>query len=168
MTDNEDEPAKVEAEGDTVSVEGTTTVSATSCGTVTVLRSLDSIREDIEDGDLGIAFVQLSVRVERELHERLDSHIDKIDSELRLTGFVKDETGLRNDDHGLGWYVSNANRVGLVDKEYRGTLDKLAEERNKLVHETGYVGELRSGESKREEVKQMLLGTIDFLDDAGQ
>jgi len=133
------------------------------CATVTVLESYDSIRGDIEDGDIGRAFIQLCVRSEKELHERIEAHIEKVDPDLQLTKFIKDETGLQEEGHGLAWYVSSANRIGLVESEHREALSDLADERNKLVHETSYVEKLKYDESKQKEVENMLLEVINFL-----
>ena len=122
---------------------------------VTILHPLNKIQNFINRGDIGVALLLLSVRVESELSERIKSHFEINESQFE---------GLDLDSNTIGWYLSKANSCDLVDSEYRSTLEKLKNERNALVHDKGHFETIEASQPRKEEIKNILRDTISFLE----
>lgn len=119
--------------------------------------STDKIRSLIDDGDVGLSQLLVSIRIENELAGRIREHFN-----LSQDDFEK----LDLDRQTLGWYVSTANEIGLVEDKYRGTVGKISGKRTNLAHDDGYLETMEGSEPRREAMEELLSDAIDFLEQA--
>lgn len=134
-------------------------------GTLSREISTETIREYLDEKPkIPIALLLTSVRVEAELDRRLKDHIDKIDSDLQLSNFVKHQTGLAGDNSSLGTYATYAAKTGVAG-QYSETLQQLARHRNNLVHDQGYWESTYSNPEVRDKVVDTIKESVEFLDE---
>lgn len=114
----------------------------------------DGIRERLENDSLTVAVLLCATRAEKVLSEML----------LNRYGITPQEFNSMYGSQGLKTHFNKCNRLDLTDPNYREVLERLAKKRNRLVHNDGYLTTLEEDADERQEVREIVEQTCDWIE----
>ena len=134
------------------SVEATTSINAE----ITIGYSIRDIQERLEDGQIALALILTSTRIEQVLGDAIMERYD-----ISYEQFQK-LYGRRS----LGRYQEMTAILDLFE-QHQGTIGEIVSYRNDLVHfkPAGYVKQLDKKGAKREEVVETIEAAIEFIEE---
>ncbi|WP_143420647.1 hypothetical protein [Halorubrum ezzemoulense] len=114
----------------------------------------DRITEELEDGQYDTALILTATTAESIFRDKL----------IRYFEIPHDSFDEVCGGKTLGWYFSKCCEKGIIDEKYRESFDRLVSKRANLVHDLGYLDELRENHTERKEVRNIIQDCCDWFD----
>lgn len=151
--DEEADTAAGTTKDTTVSTPNTSAEASALEATAVVEFSADKIQDRLDDGKIAEALVVTATRLEKILIQALADRYDiTVHQFEKLFG-----------NKSLERYQQMTAILGMFD-QHQNTLDSVVEYRNKLAHDSGYLGDLQTDVDEREAIESVLKDAVEFID----